>query len=100
MNTAASDFMDVGSAATYLRIKVATLYAWVHQRRIPFRKHGRRVVFFKPELLKWSENQAVSPLAPSTSISEFPAPGFDASVVHSSLKTRRIVDCDLTSPRR
>ena len=53
-------FLDVAAAAEFLMVKVSTIYAWVHQRRIPFRKHGRRVVFAREELEIWSKSQSVS----------------------------------------
>lgn len=52
-------FLDVEGAAEFLKVKPATIYAWVFHRRIPFRKHGRRVVFFREDLEKWSQSQAV-----------------------------------------
>ncbi|MCC7442160.1 MAG: helix-turn-helix domain-containing protein [Bdellovibrionales bacterium] len=56
------EFLDIAQAAEFLRVKPSTLYAWVHQRRIPFRKHGRRVVFDRQDLAFWSDSQAVQPL--------------------------------------
>jgi excisionase family DNA binding protein len=44
-------------AAPYLRVKLSTLYAWVHQRKIPFRKHGRKLIFSKEDLNLWSREQ-------------------------------------------
>jgi excisionase family DNA binding protein len=43
--------LDVTEAAAFLRIKRSTLYGWVHERRIPFRKHGGHLVFWLPDLL-------------------------------------------------
>lgn len=54
-------FLDVEGAAQFLLVKPATIYAWVYQRRIPFRKHGRRVVFDRQDLERWSQSQAVRP---------------------------------------
>lgn len=53
--------LSVREAAEYLKIKVSTLYGWVHERRIPFRKHGTRLVFSKRRLAEWSEAQEVLP---------------------------------------
>jgi excisionase family DNA binding protein len=47
--------MDVQEAATYLRIAPKTLYGLVSQRRIPFRKAGRRLLFLEAELLEWTQ---------------------------------------------
>jgi excisionase family DNA binding protein len=49
-----SRLMDVPEAAEYLRIAPKTLYGLVSQRRIPFRKVGRRVLFLESELLEWT----------------------------------------------
>ena len=48
------DFMLVTEAAEYLRVAPSTLYGWIHQRKIPFRKHGSRVVFSRKNLEAWS----------------------------------------------
>lgn len=53
--------LDVGGAAEFLKVKKSTIYAWVYQRRIPFRKHGRRVVFDQGELAGWSQSKAIAP---------------------------------------
>lgn len=56
--------MDVVAAADFLKVRRSTLYSWVHQRRIPYRKHGRRVVFSRKDLEIWSQSQTVvGPLA-------------------------------------
>jgi excisionase family DNA binding protein len=46
--------MDVREAAAFLRIEPTTLYGLVSQRRIPFRKAGRRLLFLESELLEWT----------------------------------------------
>jgi excisionase family DNA binding protein len=46
--------MDVREAAEMLRIAPKTLYGLVSQRRIPFRKAGRRLLFLESELLEWT----------------------------------------------
>jgi excisionase family DNA binding protein len=56
-------FLDVTEAAQFLRVRPATLYAWVHERKIPYRKHGSRLVFRADELEGWSERQAVRPVS-------------------------------------
>lgn len=53
------EFLTVEEAATFLRVKPDTLYSWVHKERIPFRKHGSRLVFSKRDLELWSKAQAV-----------------------------------------
>ncbi len=46
--------MDVREAAAFLRLEANTLYGLVSQRRIPFRKAGRRLLFLESELLEWT----------------------------------------------
>jgi excisionase family DNA binding protein len=45
-------------AALLLRISVSTLYDWVSERRIPFRKSGRITVFDRDEILEWTKPKA------------------------------------------
>jgi excisionase family DNA binding protein len=81
----AYEFMDINEASTLLKLKVSTLYAWVYQRKIPFRKHGSRIVFEKGELCEWSEKRRVPMhLTPTWDPTE--AYGNEAA---GSLKTRR-----------
>jgi excisionase family DNA binding protein len=47
--------MDVQEAAEMLRIAPKTVYGLVSQRRIPFRKAGRRLLFLQSELLEWTQ---------------------------------------------
>lgn len=54
--------LDVQEAAAFLRIKPSTLYGWVHQRRVPFRKHGSKVLFLMADLLAWSKSKEISPI--------------------------------------
>jgi excisionase family DNA binding protein len=66
MNENLSQFMSLQEAALYLKLKPSTLYAWVYQRKIPFRKHGSRVVFFLKELLEWSDERKCDKESPSS----------------------------------
>jgi excisionase family DNA binding protein len=50
----AARLMDVREAAEFLRMAPKTLYGLVSQRRIPFRKAGRRLLFLQSELLEWT----------------------------------------------
>jgi excisionase family DNA binding protein len=50
-----SRLMDVQEAARFLRVAPKTLYGLVSQRRIPFRKAGRRLLFLEAELLEWTQ---------------------------------------------
>ena len=50
-------YMTTDEAAAFLRVAKTTLYRWVHDARIPYRKHGSRVIFHRPDLERWSEEQ-------------------------------------------
>jgi excisionase family DNA binding protein len=50
-----SQLLNAPEAAGFLRVSIATLYGWVHCRKIPFRKHGSRLVFCRQELESWSQ---------------------------------------------
>jgi excisionase family DNA binding protein len=64
-----SNFIDISStriltpdeAATLLGVAKSTIYAWVHQRSIPFRKHGRLLRFDQSTLERWSHSREVDP---------------------------------------
>lgn len=55
------EFFTVDEASSYLRVTKATLYKWIFQRKIPYRKHGRKVIFNKRELDEWSKSQSYAP---------------------------------------
>jgi len=56
------EFLTIDEASSFLRITKSTLYTWVNQRKIPFRKHGGRVVFNRQELDDWSKKQSFAPI--------------------------------------
>lgn len=53
--TIQSRFMTVTEAAELLRLAPKSLYSLVSQRRIPFRKAGRRLLFLESELIEWTQ---------------------------------------------
>lgn len=53
--------MTVDEAAALLNVQPATLYVWVAQRRIPFRKIGRLVRFRMIDLEGWVDQQRIEP---------------------------------------
>lgn len=53
-------FLNTEEAAEFLKVKISTIYAWVHRRLIPYRKHGSRTVFSKNDLTRWSEARIVT----------------------------------------
>lgn len=56
-----SPFLNVEEAAQYLRLSPNTLRTYVQERKLPFRKHGRRVVFRVEDLDSWSQARKVEP---------------------------------------
>jgi excisionase family DNA binding protein len=47
--------MNVKEASEFLRVSPKTLYGFVSQRRIPYRKAGRRLLFLESELISWTQ---------------------------------------------
>ena len=92
--------MTVSETAQLLRITVATVYAWVHERRIPHRHHGRRLVFARKDIERWSQSQAVTAREPLTfSIDQVNQPKRNQCIrsKHASvgsLKTERTADVE------
>lgn len=84
-----SEFLTILDASEFLKVKISTLYAWVYQRKIPFRKHGSRVVFVASELREWSERRRVPESGDSPLNREWDAADKCDSESPSSLKTRR-----------
>lgn len=56
--------LNVKEAAALLGVAPRTIYAWVAERRVPFRKAGRLLRFDRAELLAWSEVPAKEKLQP------------------------------------
>ena len=50
--------LTVTEAATFLAVRERTIYAWVRERRIPFRRAGRLLRFDRLELSNWASAQA------------------------------------------
>jgi excisionase family DNA binding protein len=51
-------FLSVDEAAALLSISKRTIYGWIQQGRIPYRKAGRRVLFLESELVEWTKPDA------------------------------------------
>ena len=47
--------MNVNEAAEFLRVAPKTVYGFVSQRRIPYRKAGRRLLFLESDLISWTQ---------------------------------------------
>ncbi len=54
--------IGINEIANYLGVKVETMYAWVHQRKIPYYKIGRLVKFKISEVEKWMNQSRVEVL--------------------------------------
>ena len=50
-------FLTVEELAEMLRVEVRTVYSWVSQEKVPFRKAGRRTIFLIEEILEWTAQQ-------------------------------------------
>ncbi len=48
-------FLNVKELADMLRTKPRTIYDWVSQGRIPYRKAGDRTIFLLDEILYWTK---------------------------------------------
>ena len=83
--TDSDEILNAHEAAAFLKIKVSTLYGWVHERRIPFRKAagGTLLRFLKRELLAWLN------CAPGMSQEELTSAEPSVNTRSSSLKIRR-----------
>ncbi len=48
-------FLSVRQAATLLNVSPRSVYGWIAQGSIPYRKAGRRVLFIESELVAWTK---------------------------------------------
>ena len=53
------NLMGIEELASYLGVKVSTLYKWVHAKQVPYYKIGRLVKFRKSEVDCWIEDKRV-----------------------------------------
>jgi excisionase family DNA binding protein len=51
-------FLTVEEVAELLRVSPRSVYDWVSQGAIPFRKAGRRTIFLLEEVLNWTGNES------------------------------------------
>jgi excisionase family DNA binding protein len=47
------DIMTPAEVATFLKVKVSTVYAWVHLKKIPHIKRFGRLRFLRSEIEAW-----------------------------------------------
>jgi excisionase family DNA binding protein len=58
------EYLSYEQAARMLNVRRATLYSWVHLRRVPHIRLGRRCVrFSRAELRRWIEARTVRGLS-------------------------------------
>lgn len=50
------EILSVEDAGEFIGLKVPTIYSLVSQRKIPFSKNGKKLMFLKSELLQWVKN--------------------------------------------
>jgi len=53
--------LTIEETSKMLNIKVGTLYVWVHQKKIPFVKIGRRLVFNELQLIEFINKHTFLP---------------------------------------
>jgi excisionase family DNA binding protein len=54
------EFMNIEEVSSFLKLKKSTLYNLVFNRRIPFYKKTKILLFKKSELIDWVEQKRVS----------------------------------------
>ena len=57
------DILDIKQAASYLKLKVNTLYEKTSLKLIPHFKKGGKLLFVREELLKWVREGKVNTLS-------------------------------------
>ena len=56
--TGLPQYLTIGEVAAMLRCSPRTIYQMVSQRRIPFRKAGRQLLFDAAEIDRWTKESA------------------------------------------
>lgn len=57
------ELLTVNEVAELIGKSVATVYSMTSERRIPFRKRGNKLYFFKTEVMEWIEKGGQSGIA-------------------------------------
>lgn len=55
-----NELLSVEQAATYLGVRVGTIYSWAYQRKLPYYKVGRLLKFKQSELETWITEKKVN----------------------------------------
>lgn len=53
------ELLNVAEASKLLDLSVATIYSKICRKEIPFNKKGKRIYFYKHELMKWIKSGRV-----------------------------------------
>jgi excisionase family DNA binding protein len=61
MTTPVPHLLSVQEAARYLSLSVHTLRTWVSERRVPYIKLGRRVLFRQADLDRLAADHLINP---------------------------------------
>lgn len=61
MSPTAERLLSAQEAAQYLNLSIYTLRTWVCERRIPFIKLGRRVLFRQEDLAQFAAEHLIEP---------------------------------------
>jgi excisionase family DNA binding protein len=61
MSTSTERLLSAQEAARYLSLSIHTLRTWVCERRIPFIKLGRRVLFRQEDLARFAAEHLIEP---------------------------------------
>lgn len=48
--------LSIDEASSFLNIPKSTLYQFTSARKIPFQKIGKKILFFKADLIQWVES--------------------------------------------
>lgn len=80
--------MTLAEACKFIGKKPSTMYSLTSERRIPFRKRGNKLYFFKKELLEWIKSGGAYD-APYT-LSDSEQTEFDAHLEELRRKKKRL----------
>ncbi len=50
-------FLNVSETSEFIKMKISSIYQLVYQRKIPFYKRGKILLFKKSELVQWIESR-------------------------------------------
>lgn len=64
------ELLTVGEVAELIGKSVATVYSMTSEKRIPYRKRGNKLYFFKTEIMEWIEKGGQSGIATEQDFNE------------------------------